>query len=94
MKKQATYLREADGFTGDARLYRLSEPLEDSSYVIVSAVPFAFDTGMAETYLFSANEEGDVTSWSDLDGSFQGAMDHARALANAGYEIVEPDVRA
>lgn len=78
-------------------LYQLSPPLEAKDwddnvkdvheYVVVSAVN-AMDTG-AETYIFPADSEGKITDWLELDGSFKGALDHAEALANAGYEIKE-----
>jgi hypothetical protein len=78
-------------FRGDARLYRLSEPLMDwdgnaCGYVLVSAcdVPYSGP----ETYIFRANANGDITDWSELEGSFRGGLDHAQALADAGYDMM------
>lgn len=84
-------------FSGDARLYELSEPVEYSSYdfetgeydrldtphVIVSGVGTMFSG--EETYIFPANESGTVLDWGELPGSFQGYIDHAEALAGMGY---------
>lgn len=84
-------------FGGDARLYKLSEPVEyttlnyesrkyetlDTSHVIVSAVN-ALYTG-PETYIFPANENGKLIDWMELPGSFRGDQDHHRALAGLGY---------
>lgn len=85
------------GFTGNASLYELDPPLIDVvdgtissiSLVIVSGVDCAFDTGSPETFIFEANVGGrpQPKNWRDLPGSFRGANDHARALANAGYAI-------
>lgn len=71
----------------DRALYRLDPPLDGHELVIVSAVPHVFG-GPPETYIFPGNEDGEVTDWVELEGSFRGAMDHARALAGAGYTVV------
>lgn len=84
-------------FTGDARLYELSEPVEyssydretgeydrlDTSHVIVSGAYVMFSG--EETYIFPANESDTVLDWSELPGSFQGHIDHTEALAGMGY---------
>ena len=41
-----------------------------------------------ETYIFPADEDGNVLDWGELEGSYRGGMDHEEALHNAGYEIV------
>ena len=84
--KTATLVRRLTGFTGDARLYRLSEPHEGHSLVIVSAT---YVLGEPETYIFAADERGEVTGWAELDGSAHGALDHSAALRRAGYEDAE-----
>lgn len=94
MKVLATFLREAEGFVGDARLYGLSAPIpygwdEDENkttdYVIVSGT-FAME--MEETYIFASNEEGLVLDWCEMSGSFRGSIDHKQALENADIELV------
>ena len=54
-------------------------------YVIVSAVMAPYSG--PETYIFPADEDGRALSMLEMSGSFKGALDHAQALANAGYLI-------
>lgn len=73
-------------------VYELTPPYMENTHVVVSAV--SGDGRLVkvpETYIFPCNEYGDVTSYADLPGSFRGDMDHARALTNAGYTIIEGD---
>lgn len=94
--KRAKFVKDVgEKFVGRAELYRLDPPIKindwagnetgTAEYVIVSAVIAPF-TG-PETYIFPANEEGEVVSWDELDGSFRGALDIPGALGNAGYTI-------
>lgn len=104
----ATFVRELDGWNGDARLYRLSEmiragyePWEDGpderplvGFVIVSAV----DHFATETYIFPANHDGTAVNMQELPGSFRGDCDHRRAIEGAGWvldegEIIEASIR-
>ncbi len=90
-----TFVKDLEDFTGDARLYkcdppmvihgRYDEPDGETEYVIASAT-IAFDTG-PETYLFPANSDGEVTGWSELEGSYKGGMNHGKALGGAGYTV-------
>ncbi len=96
--KTATFIRAIVGCQGDQRLYRLSDPLRKSffdesdseigaqEFVIVSA---ATVLGEPETYIFAASEDGAVTNWGELPGSFKGALDHEEALRGAGYVVPE-----
>lgn len=93
--KTATFIRELTGWTGEARLYRLSEPLPDAlgklvHYVIVSATIAPF-TG-PETLIFGCDKpaEGQPSCWGDLVGSYRGGLDHEHALRGAGYEVRHP----
>ena len=102
--KTATFVKEMhDNFRGNARLYKLSDPLINESYgaarrveynhVVVSAAirhwtPY-IDYSGPETLIFGADKNGKVLEWLELPGSFRGALDHVRALHDAGYEIVE-----
>ena len=77
---------------GDQRLYRVDPPMtnyngDDFAYVVVSAVNATYSG--PETYIFGANETGDIIDWGELDGSFRGDLDHEEALRNAGYEVVQ-----
>ncbi len=100
---KATFIKRiGENMRGDARLYELETPVYYSFYdlttgesgeaytkhVLVSAADVPFSG--PETYIFPADETGKVLDWGELDGSFRGSLDHARALANAGYEEVEP----
>lgn len=100
MRGTATLVQKLDGFTGDARLYRLSPPLptfdpewdvgdpsEPAEYVVVSGTVVPYSG--AETYIFAADEAGRVLTWRELNGSFRGGIDHAGALRGAGYTITE-----
>lgn len=75
--------------TGAAqKLYKLSEPYEVKDwngevertieYLVVSAVSVL---GTPETYIFPADENGEVVDWGELPGSFKGGFDHERAIA-------------
>jgi hypothetical protein len=93
----AKFVKKLDGWQGDARLYRLvppvpivtwnDEPNGAAEYVAVSANVVMFSG--AETYIFHADPDGEVISWSDLPGSFRGGLDHERALRQAGYVLAE-----
>lgn len=82
---------------GDQRLYQLDPPLpgfawndEDApqyEYVVVSAADVSFSG--PETYIFGSDKTGEIVSWSELDGSFKGDLDHGQALRNAGYVVKE-----
>lgn len=102
MTKTATFIRKIEGWTGDVRLYRLSEPVEYSddlkgktikttNYVIVSATtgPPDMPSSGPETYIFPADENGETLDMGALSGSFRGGLDHWKALKNAGYLVVE-----
>lgn len=92
MSKTATFVRKLDHGTGEMRLYKLDPPMEDEyvdgpiEHVVVSAT-IAMFTG-AETYIFPADAEGEITDWGELDGSYRGGLDHEAALSGAGYEVV------
>jgi len=95
MNKKATFMSDLDGFTGEAKLYKLYPPMEEINfddevigrheYVVVSATVAMF-TG-PETYIFPSDKHGNITSWSELEGSYRGELNHATALRNAGYLI-------
>ena len=92
---QATLIKKLDGFNGDARLYKVEPQITQldwdnnevakHDYVVVSAADVMFSG--PETYIFPADEHGEIVSWRELDGSFKGGLDHIAALARAGYEV-------
>ena len=96
--KTAKFVRQIEGWQGDARLYRLSDPMawekwtsddgvskNEANHVIVSAV-VALYSG-PETYIFPADSDGNCLDFGELTGSFRGSLDHAAALEDAGYEV-------
>lgn len=90
--KTATLIRKLEGFTGDARLYLLSEPHESydgdkHEYVIVSATVVMYSG--PETYIFPATPDGKIADWGEMEGSFRGGLNHEEALKNAGYTVKE-----
>lgn len=97
MSITATIARRLQGWRGDARLYRLSEPVRDPDWddsmpavdhVFVSAVS-APEWNILETYIFPASPEGEPISFSEMRGSYQGGLDHTEALLGAGWAVVE-----
>jgi hypothetical protein len=97
--KTAEYIKALDGWKGDARLYKLSEPMEyekpwdndgspaqqkQTEHVIVSAV-YAFSG--PETSIFPADKDGDALNMAKLDGSYRGGLSHSEALRRAGYSV-------
>jgi hypothetical protein len=82
--KTATMVKRLDGWISDARLYKLGEPLDGFDHVVVSAV-VAYSG--PETLIFGCDSHGRPADYSDLRGSIRGIMDHAEALAGAGYEV-------
>lgn len=91
--KTATFVRKApSSWTGDARLYRLSEPVQFNEgknttfYVVVSAANALFSG--PETYIFPADKSGECLDWLELDGSFEGSFDHELALNRAGFTVI------
>lgn len=89
---KATFVKEADGFKEYAELFRLERLKKENGvtfgFIVVSPIKKAFDTQRPETYIFPADPNGEVLSWEELKGSFQGAMDISKALRDGGYEEV------
>ena len=66
-------------------VYKLSKPLSGFKYVVVSSV---CDTYAYETYIFGSTEDGEILSWSELEGSEKCTMSHEQVLSNAGYTVI------
>lgn len=103
-RRTATEVRELHEGTGDIRLYKLSEPMtwyargngedvdderRETSYVAVSATVVSMSG--PETYIFPADEDGKILDMIELGGSFQGRLDHVKALRDAGYVVIEKE---
>jgi hypothetical protein len=90
---KAKRIKDVSGnFRGSAQLWKFDPPLENGEfeYAIVSGISAPHDTGVPETFIFGCNEEGEVATWLELEGSFQGEVNHVKAIENAGY-IVEDE---
>jgi hypothetical protein len=74
----AKFIRDLEGFTGEAKLWQVISPSGEIHHVVTSAtiVPLSGP----ETYVFECDENGVVTSWLDLPGSFRGYFGHIRAI--------------
>jgi hypothetical protein len=85
MTNKATFIKDLTGYGGAAKLYKCKPPLEGNDFVIVSAarVPYSGP----ETYIFPSDNEGNVTDYGELEGSYRGGLDHHKALNNAGYKV-------
>jgi len=81
--------RRVKNMAGDARLYRLNEPLNGYDYVVVSAVDERPARRLCETYIFGSDYLGQIGNWGELAGSYQGGSDHEEALRRAGYEVAK-----
>ena len=60
--------------------------VESYEYVVVSAAIAPFSG--PETYIFGADEEGNVVDWRELPGSYRGGLDIDAALTRAGYMVI------
>lgn len=88
--KTAKLIKPLEGFTGNARLYELSEPVEYNGgktlFLVASATSAPFSG--PETYLFPADSDGEVLNWGALPGSQRGTLDITQTLQDAGYTVI------
>jgi hypothetical protein len=101
MKTAVEILRGVSNTGAVQVLFKLSEPVnyaydcgleklkKQTDYVIVSALPMACATFKPQTYIFPADENGEILDWNALAGSYRGGLSHQKALKGAGYEVVE-----
>lgn len=85
------------GFNGHAALYKVTPPIRDEGYdeddatfLIHYVIASSISGGIfgAETYLFPANEDGEITSWVELEGSQKGVTFHETVLNDIGYTVL------
>jgi len=86
-RKSALAVKNVKESQGRACLYELSEPLRGYGYVVVSAVKSRLTDRDGETLIFGSDETGKIKSFLQLPGSYNGGMDHQKALNDAGYDI-------
>lgn len=80
----AIKIKDLDGFTGEAALYRMVPEYEGNGYVVVSKTSVL---GPPETYMFPGNAHGEVTDWGELEGSRRGTWTHEEILEGIGYTV-------
>jgi hypothetical protein len=88
----ATWIKNMDGWNGDAALYKLDSVVstydgDTAEHVIVSAAQVF---GAPETYIFAATADGEVISWGELPGSMKGTLSHHEALDKLASYNPEP----
>lgn len=100
MEKATMIIESLPGMQGEVAIFKLEPAYKDDDewadietveYVAISTIGMAFDTGRPETYIFPADVEGNIISWGELKGSFQGGgkdlvEDRKKALNGLGYE--------
>jgi hypothetical protein len=98
---EATFVKDvSEQFKGCAKLFKLSKPVEyghrwddddpplpTTEHVVVSAV-CAMLSG-PETFIFPADVDGNVVSWTEIPGSSRGSFDIEEAIRRAGWLVVE-----
>lgn len=87
--KRAMFIRTAQFGSGDALLYKLSDPVkfcgdQKTNNVVVSA---ATANGMKRATVFPANEDGVVLSFESV-AETKHTLDHEAPLIELGYEVM------
>lgn len=91
----ATFVKQLNG-NGDGRVYRVDPPIAGNRWAVTEGEQASYDyvwvsAAVAyfgpETYIFGCDADGEVLDWCELEGSFQGSLDHDEALSRAGYEV-------
>lgn len=101
--KTAQYIKDMIGWTGNASMYKLSEPMfahngTPHSFVIMSACYTGHLSALAshpnspnsETFIFPAADAdtNEASSWCEMPGSRRGTLDHAEVLNDLGYTVL------
>jgi hypothetical protein len=68
-------------------LWEVLPRIDGNKYVITSTSDNMI-TGQ-ETYMFAADEKGNIIDWGELEGSYRGSLDHKKCFENIGYSIHE-----
>lgn len=88
---KAKFIKDMNNFRGEAKIYEVSPAIsfgdnENTKFIIVSKIDNEFGQ---ETYIFPANEDGEIKDYCELSGSQKGDISHGQVLRDAGYEICE-----
>jgi len=65
-----------------------TETVTSTEYIVISAIPSAFDTGESEVMVFPSNSSGMVTRWIEIIGR-RGTMDHNEMIQDLAYVLVD-----
>ena len=68
-------------------LWEVLPRINGHKYVITSATEVEF-TG-PETYMFAADETGNIIDWCELPGSYRGDLEHSKCFEYINYKIHE-----
>jgi hypothetical protein len=68
-------------------LWSVFPRISGHKWIVTSAKNLPF-TG-PETYMFGADENGNIVDWSELEGSCRGTLEHKVCFQNIGYNIDE-----
>ena len=68
-------------------LWEVMPRIDGNKYVVTSVSNLA-RLG-EETYMFAADEQGNIIDWSELEGSYRGEQDHHNCFKNIGYSTYE-----
>lgn len=79
----------------DKRLYKLSEQVQylygyddlKTEFIVVSGC-YIKAIDREETYIFASDKTGKITCWAEMDGSFNGGIDHEKAINDLGFSLV------
>jgi len=89
--EQAKFIKAVilDG-VNTGKLYNLSKPLKDREgvsyeYVILTAFIAPGYFGEPMTLILPSNEDGDILSWHELEGSQLGVLSYTTVLNALGY---------
>ena len=86
---EVEFIKNLSGpWIGDARLYKLSKSIKfhkfdkekNTNYIIISSVELLIPYNTKETYIFPADSNANILSWTELPGSYRGALDHEKAI--------------
>lgn len=84
MSKFATKIKD---LSDNKILWEVLPRIEGNKYVVTSASNVLFSG--PETYMFAADEEGEIIDWCELPGSYRGSLDHKKCFNNIGYSTHE-----
>ena len=68
--------RKIKNLNGRQILWEVTPKIDGHKYVVTSASNIEF-TG-PETYMFAADEKGNIVDWCELPASYRGELDHKK----------------